>query len=213
MDDALVGHVRRQHSLEIGEGRAEQLKIGIGSAWVVPDESDAEANGRDLRTGRLRRAVVSAQEARQALETPVMQVIDAVRETLERTPPELSADISERGIVLAGGGVLLRGFPERLRAETGLPVQLAEEPLTCVALGQAAASTNSRRSPARPTRPNGAGAEALDGGLTHSGRKSTRSPSASPAQSLEVALHHGAGRIHGHERGDDRQDVRALAQG
>jgi rod shape-determining protein MreB len=135
MDDAIVGHVRRQHSLEIGEGRAEQLKIGIGSAWAVPDESDAEANGRDLRTGRLRRAVVSAQEARHALETPVMQVIDAVRETLERTPPELSADISERGIVLAGGGVLLRGFPERLRAETGLPVNLADEPLTCVALG------------------------------------------------------------------------------
>jgi rod shape-determining protein MreB len=135
MDDAIVGHVRRQHSLEIGEGRAEQLKIEIGSAWPVPEESEAEANGRDPRTGRLRRAVVSAQEARQALETPVMQVIDAVRETLERTPPELSADISERGIVLAGGGVLLRGFPERLRAETGLPVHVAEEPLTCVALG------------------------------------------------------------------------------
>ena len=96
---------------------------------------EAEANGRDVRTGGLRRAVVSAQEAREALETPVMQVIDAVRETLEQTPPELSADISERGIVLAGGGVLLRGFPERLRAETGLPVHLAQEPLTCVALG------------------------------------------------------------------------------
>jgi rod shape-determining protein MreB and related proteins len=135
MDDAIVGYVRRQHGLEIGEGRAEQLKIGIGSASAVPGESEAEANGRDLRTGGLRRVVVSAQEARQALETPVMQVIDAVRETLEQTPPELSADISERGIVLAGGGVLLRGFPERLRAETGLPVHLAEEPLTCVALG------------------------------------------------------------------------------
>jgi rod shape-determining protein MreB len=134
MDDAIVGHVRRQHGLEIGEGRAEQLKIAIGSASAVPDES-AEANGRDLRTGGLRRAVVSARELRQALETPVLQVIDAVRETLEQTPPELSADIGERGIVLAGGGVLLRGFAERLRAETGLPVHLAEEPLTCVALG------------------------------------------------------------------------------
>jgi rod shape-determining protein MreB len=78
---------------------------------------------------------MSTQEARQALETPVMQVIDAVRETLEQTPPELSADISERGIVLAGGGVLLRGFPERLAAETGLPVHLADEPLACVAVG------------------------------------------------------------------------------
>ena len=135
MDDAIVSHVRRQYSLEIGEGRAEQLKIEIGSAWALADDGEAEANGRDLRSGRLRRTAVSAQEARQALETPVTHIIDAVRETLEQTPPELSADISERGIMLAGGGVLLRGFPERLEAETGLPVHLAEEPLTCVALG------------------------------------------------------------------------------
>ncbi len=136
MDDAIVSHVKRQYGLEIGEGRAEQLKIEIGSACALPDDdSEAEANGRDLRTGRLRRVLVSAQEARQALEAPVMQVIDAVRETLEQTPPELSADIGERGIVLAGGGVLLRGFPERLQAETGLPVHLVDEPLTCVAIG------------------------------------------------------------------------------
>lgn len=134
MDDAIVSHVRRQHSLEIGEGRAEQLKLEIGSAWALPDDSEAETNGRDLRSGRLRRAVVSAQEARQALETPGDAGDRAVRETLEQTPPELSADISQRGIVLAGG-VLLRGFPERLQAETGLPVHLVEEPLTCVALG------------------------------------------------------------------------------
>ncbi len=135
MDDAIVSHVRRQHSLEIGEGRAEQLKIEIGSAWADTDDREAETNGRDLRTGRLRRLLISAQETRQALEAPVMQVIEAVRETLEQTPPELSADISERGIVLAGGGVLLRGFPERLQAETGLPVHIVDEPLTCVALG------------------------------------------------------------------------------
>jgi rod shape-determining protein MreB and related proteins len=79
--------------------------------------------------------VISAQEARNALETPISHIIEAVRERLEQTPPELSADISERGIVLAGGGVLLRGFPERLQAETGLPVHLVEDPLTCVALG------------------------------------------------------------------------------
>ena len=102
-----------------------------------------------------------------------MQVIDAVRETLERTPPELSADISERGIVLAGGGVLLRGFPERLRAEPDSRCTLPRSHLPASPSGQAAASTNSRRSPARPTRPNGAGAEALDGGLTDSRRKST----------------------------------------
>ena len=135
MDDAIVAHVKRQHGLEIGEGRAEQLKIEIGSAWALPDDTEADANGRDLRSGRLRRVAVSAQEARLALETPVTQIIEAVRETLEVTPPELSADIGERGITLAGGGVLLRGFPERLQAETGLPVHLVEEPLTCVALG------------------------------------------------------------------------------
>ena len=134
MDDAIVAHVKRQHGLEIGEGRAEQLKIEIGSC-ALADESEADANGRDLRTGRLRRVAVSAQEARQALEIPVMQIIDAVRETLELTPPELSADIGERGITLAGGGAILRGFPDRLHTETGLPVQLVDEPLTCVALG------------------------------------------------------------------------------
>jgi rod shape-determining protein MreB and related proteins len=135
MDDAIVSHVRRQHSLEIGEGRAEQLKIEVGSAWAQADDGEAETNGRDLRSGRLTRAVISAQEARHALETPISHIINAVRETLEQTPPELSADISERGIVLAGGGVLLRGFPERLEVETGLPVHLVDEPLTCVALG------------------------------------------------------------------------------
>jgi len=135
MDDAIVSHVRRQHGLEIGEGRAEQLKIEIGSAWADTDDREAETNGRDLRSGRLRRVLISARETRQALEATVMQVIEAVRETLEQTPPELSADISERGIVLAGGGVLLRGFPERLQAETGLPVHVVDEPLTCDAVG------------------------------------------------------------------------------
>ena len=121
MDDAIVAHVKRQYGLEIGEGRAEQLKIEIGSAWALPDESDADANGRDLHSGRLRRVSVSTQEARQAREAPVTQIIEAVRETLELTPPELSADIGESGITLAGGGVLLRGFRERLQAELGCP--------------------------------------------------------------------------------------------
>jgi rod shape-determining protein MreB len=134
MDDALVSHLKREHALEIGEGRAEQLKIEIGSAAEVAAE-EAEVNGRDLHSGGLRTATVTASEVHEALEPTVRQIIDALRETLEETPPELSADIAERGIVLAGGGVLLRGFPRRLRAETGLPVQLVEEPLTCVALG------------------------------------------------------------------------------
>jgi rod shape-determining protein MreB len=134
MDDALVSHMKREHGLEIGEGRAEQLKIEIGSAAEVADE-ETEVNGRDLRSGGLRTATVNAREVHEALTQTVGRIIDAVRDTLEETPPELSADISEHGIVLAGGGVLLRDFPQRLRAETGLPVQLVAEPLTCVAVG------------------------------------------------------------------------------
>jgi rod shape-determining protein MreB len=134
MDDALVAHVKREHSLEIGEGRAEQLKIEIGSA-VEFSGGEAEVNGRDLRSGGLRTTTVTGREVHEALEPAVVQIIEAVRETLEETPPELSADIGERGIVLAGGGVLLSGFPQRLQAETGLPVQVVDEPLICVATG------------------------------------------------------------------------------
>jgi rod shape-determining protein MreB len=134
MDDALVSYVKRAHRLEIGEGRAEQLKIEIGSASDVLGE-EAEVHGRDLRSGGLRTARVSGSEAKEALEPTVAEIIEAVREALEETPPELSSDISEHGIVLAGGGVLLNGFQERLRAGTGLPVKLVSEPLTCVALG------------------------------------------------------------------------------
>jgi rod shape-determining protein MreB len=134
MDDAIVAHVKREHGLEIGDGRAEQLKIEVGSAADVPAE-EADVNGRDLRSGGLRTITVSGREVHAALGPAIDQIIEAVRETLEETPPELSADISERGIVLAGGGVLLRGFAQRLRTATGLPVQLAAEPLTCVAVG------------------------------------------------------------------------------
>ena len=134
MDDALVAHVKREHALEIGEGRAEQLKIEIGSAAQAAGK-EADVTGRDLHSGGLRTATLTASEVHEALDTTVGQIIDAVRETLEETPPELSADIGERGIVLAGGGVLLHGFAQRLRAETGLPVELVDEPLTCVAVG------------------------------------------------------------------------------
>jgi len=134
LDDALVAHVKRAHRLEIGEGRAEQLKIEIGSAAeALPEEMDV--SGRDLTSGGLGTARVSGREVRAALEPTIGQIMDAVRETLEETPPELSADIGERGIVLAGGGVLLHGFRERLRQETRLPVHVVEEPLMCVARG------------------------------------------------------------------------------
>ena len=136
MDDAIVRHVKREHRILIGQESAETAKLTAGSASdeALAGES-AEVRGRDAMTGLLRRTTLTAQEMREALEPPVAGIVEAVKNTLERTPPELAADITSRGIVLAGGGCLLHGFPERLRAETSLPVQLVEEPLTCVAAG------------------------------------------------------------------------------
>jgi rod shape-determining protein MreB and related proteins len=136
MDDAVVDHVKNVHKLLIGMETAEAAKIAVGSAWEVdgvPDET--QVAGRDLVTGLLRRVTLSADDVRRALEPPVARVVTAVKDTLERTPPELAADLGERGIVLAGGGSLLRGIDTRLRHEVGLPVQLVESPLTCVAEG------------------------------------------------------------------------------
>jgi rod shape-determining protein MreB and related proteins len=135
MDEAIVDHVKKQHGLLIGQERAEEAKIAIGSALEVPDTGEAEVAGRDTLTGLLRRLPLSPEEVRNALEPPFVRIVDAVKDTLERTPPELAADVVERGIVLAGGGALLRGTSERLRAETGLPVYVVDSPLTCVAVG------------------------------------------------------------------------------
>jgi rod shape-determining protein MreB len=136
MDDAIVDYVKNVHKLLIGQETAEAAKIAIGSAWEA-DGSPAETQvaGRDLITGLLRRVTLGADDVRRALEQPVARVVTAVKDTLERTPPELAADLGERGIVLAGGGALLRGIDERLRAEVGLPVQRVDSPLTCVAEG------------------------------------------------------------------------------
>jgi rod shape-determining protein MreB len=136
MDDAVVDHVKHVHKLLIGMETAEAAKIAVGSAWEVdgvPEET--QVAGRDLVTGLLRRVTLSADDVRRALEPPVARVVTAVKDTLERTPPELAADLGVRGIVLAGGGALLRGIDTRLRHEVGLPVQLVESPLTCVAEG------------------------------------------------------------------------------
>jgi rod shape-determining protein MreB len=135
MDEAIVDHVKKQHGLLIGQERAEEAKIAIGSAVDVEELEDVEVAGRDMLTGLLRRLAVSAPEVREALEAPLVRIVDAVKDTLERTPPELSADVVERGIVLAGGGALLRGMSARLRAETGLPTHVVDSPLTCVAVG------------------------------------------------------------------------------
>src|SRR5437763_15123456 len=136
MDDAIVDHVKNLHKLLIGQETAEAAKIAVGSAWEVEGElEDTQVAGRDLITGLLRRVTLSPADVRRAMEQPVGRIVTAVKETLERTPPELAADLGERGIVLAGGGSLLRGIDEKLRHEVGLPVQRVESPLTCVAEG------------------------------------------------------------------------------
>jgi rod shape-determining protein MreB and related proteins len=135
LDEALMAYVRRVHGLTIGQPTAETLKMEIGSAWPLADELTAEVRGRDLVSGLPKTVVLSSTEVREALEETVREIIDAVKDTLERTPPELASDIAERGILLAGGGTLLQGFEERMRAETGMPAFLAESPLTCVVVG------------------------------------------------------------------------------
>jgi rod shape-determining protein MreB and related proteins len=135
MDDAIVGHVKKEYKLLIGQQTAEEIKLEIGSAHPMKEELQAEVRGRDLLTGLPKTVIISSEEVRHALEEPAGQIIDALRQTLDKTPPELAADIMDRGVVLAGGGALLSGLDERLRHETHMPVHLAESPLTCVAVG------------------------------------------------------------------------------
>jgi rod shape-determining protein MreB len=137
LDDAIVRHVQQAHKLLIGQQQAERVKLEVGSAWQLDDEIDrvTEVAGRDLTTGLLKRLTLNAKEIREAIARPVFHIVDALRNMLERTPPELAADLGERGLILVGGGALLRGIDERIARETHLPVSIAESPLTCVALG------------------------------------------------------------------------------
>jgi rod shape-determining protein MreB and related proteins len=135
MDEALVRHANANHHLVIGPETAEAAKIASGSAWPIDDEPEAEIAGRDRLTGLLRRASLGSVEVRAALAQSVELIVDAVKRTLEITPPELAADISDRGITLAGGGALLRGLDRKLEDATGVPVVIADSPLTCVVLG------------------------------------------------------------------------------
>ena len=135
MDDAIVNHIKKEYKLLIGQQTAEEIKLEVGSAYRMREEVQAEVRGRDMLTGLPKTVILSSEEVRRALEEPVTQIIDAIRSTLDKTPPELAADIMDRGIVLAGGGALLHGLDERLRHETQMPVHLAESPLTCVAVG------------------------------------------------------------------------------
>jgi rod shape-determining protein MreB and related proteins len=135
MDEAIISHVKREYKLLIGNQTAEEIKLEVGSAFPMKDEVQAEVRGRDMLTGLPKTVIISSEEIRDALEEPVGQIVDAIKSTLDKTPPELAADIMDRGVVLAGGGALLNGLDERLRHETQMPVQLAESPLTCVAVG------------------------------------------------------------------------------
>ncbi|MBM3682680.1 MAG: rod shape-determining protein [Actinobacteria bacterium] len=135
LDDALIQFVKKEYSLMLGERTAEEIKTTVGTAFPIPDETSAELRGRDLVTGLPRTIVVTAEEIRRALDEPLTRIIDAVKTTLDRTPPELCGDIMDRGIVLTGGGALLKGLDERLRHETGMPVIIAEQPLNCVVMG------------------------------------------------------------------------------
>jgi rod shape-determining protein MreB len=135
MDQAIISWMKKEYSLMLGERTAEEIKIAIGSAFPLPQEPDAEIRGRDMISGLPRNVVVSSAEVRQALEEPLHAIIDSVRTTLDKTPPELAGDIMDRGLVLTGGGALLRGLDERIRHETGMPVHVADGPLDSVALG------------------------------------------------------------------------------
>ena len=135
LDEAIINYAKKEYKLMIGQQTAEELKLEIGSAFPMAEEVQAEIRGRDMVSGLPKTVVLTSEEIRAALEDPISQIVDAVKETLDRTPPELASDIMDRGIMLAGGGSLLQGLDERLREETQLPAHLAESPLTCVAVG------------------------------------------------------------------------------
>ena len=135
MDEAIIQYIKRKYNLLIGERTAEEVKMKLGSAFPLDDELTMELKGRDLVEGVPKTIVVSDEEIREALAETVATIIEAVRVALEQTPPELSADIVDRGIVLTGGGALLKNLDKRLREETGLPVSIADDPLTSVVMG------------------------------------------------------------------------------
>lgn len=135
LDHAIMQFIKKEHSVALGERTAEEVKIQLGSAWTLREELYAEIRGRDLVTGLPKTIVTSTDEIRDALDEPVSAIVDAVKVTLDKTPPELAADIMEQGITLAGGGALLNGLDQRLANETGMPIKVCANPLYAVALG------------------------------------------------------------------------------
>ena len=137
MDEAIIAHMKRHYNMMIGEQTAERIKIEIGSAAPTGDETSMEVRGRDMIAGLPRKTVITSEEIREALQEPVNAIIETVTRTLERAEPELAADLVENGIMLAGGGALLRGLDIQMQKATGLEVRIADDPLTCVARGTA----------------------------------------------------------------------------
>lgn len=135
LDESIISYIKKEYNLMIGERTAEEIKITIGSAYPKPKEETMEIRGRDLITGLPKTLKISSTEIMEAMKEPISAIIEAIKSTLERTPPELAADIMDKGIMLAGGGALLDGIDKLVKQETGMTVEIAESPLDCVALG------------------------------------------------------------------------------
>jgi rod shape-determining protein MreB len=135
LDDAIISFVKREFSLALGERTAEEIKMALASAYPLEEELVAEIRGRDLVSGLPKTVEISTADIREAIEEPVAAIVDAVKVTLDKTPPELAADIMSSGIVVTGGGALLHGLGQRLQAETGMPIRIADDPLSSVAVG------------------------------------------------------------------------------
>lgn len=135
LDNAIVAYIKKEYNLMIGDRTAEDIKLTIGSAFPAEDEKSMNIRGRDLLTGLPKNIEITAQEIRSALHEPISDIVDAIKFTLEKTPPELSADVMDRGIMLTGGGAMIKGLDDLIAKETGIPVFVAESPLDCVALG------------------------------------------------------------------------------
>ena len=135
LDEAIVRHVKRVYNLDIGERTAEAVKIQIGSAYETNEDDQMDVRGRDIVSGLPKMVQINAAEIREAVSEDIIQIVNRVRTILEQTPPELAADIIERGIILTGGGALLSGMDRLLELETGIPVRVAEDPMSAVAIG------------------------------------------------------------------------------
>jgi rod shape-determining protein MreB and related proteins len=142
LDDAVLQYVKKEFSLAIGDRTAEEIKIQMGSAWPLDEELTADIRGRDLISGLPRTVLLTTEQVREALAEPISAIVDAVKTTLDKTPPELAADIMEDGITITGGGALLGGLDQRLAHETGMPIRIADEPLYSVVIGSGRALEN-----------------------------------------------------------------------